>query len=70
MRPFLHPLRVTDSLPALQQARPLIVVFWNYQLFRQSKNLIELVRKNAGDNNAQLVLVSTDWLYGGGSLVE
>ena len=70
MRTFLHPIRVTDSLPAIQQARPLIVVFWNYQLFRQSKNLIELVRKNAAGSGAQLVLVNTDWLYGGGDLMR
>jgi hypothetical protein len=68
--PFLHPIRATDSLPADRSGRPLIVVFWNYQLFRQSSNLIKLVQKNAAGSGAQLIVVSTDWLYGGGNLIQ
>lgn len=58
--------KLNYSKPA--QLSPLtIIIFWNYQAFRQSKRLISLVKKNLKLNvnkkQPRLIFVNTDLMY-------
>lgn len=50
-----------------QSSQLTIVVFWNYQVFKQSKRLIDLVEKNlklnANKERPNLIFVNTDLMY-------
>ena len=78
-RPLTDSITLNSILPYLKkfdslnyskpaQVAPLtIVVFWNYQFFRQSKRLINLVvqnlKLNADKRQSRIIFVNTDLMY-------
>jgi len=68
----LSPDFIYQNLKALQaeqtpQGKPVIIVFWSYQVYKQSKRLMRLVKQNndqyAADKSIRLIFVNTDLLY-------
>jgi len=62
--PYLKKFEHLNYSKPIQSSPMTIVVFWNYQLFRQSKRLINLVEQNLKLNTdkrqARMIFVNTD----------
>lgn len=67
LQPYLRKFDKLSNYKPAQPAALTIIVFWNYQMFKQSKRLIDLVEKNLklGGNKQmpKLVFVNTDLMY-------